>query len=328
MDTADLLNKRVIVVLGKGGTGKSTLSAALAYLAAEQGKRVLVFQTTSKEMVSHFFGHDGVGYVEEEVYPGVMTGNLYPQQAVLEEFLTFHIRFKRIYKRLFKSPIYKYTIQGIPGLKELLTVGKVMVYESMVNEDTNKRLYDLIILDAPATGHGVSFLQVPAVAMDTIPFGPVYKNSKAVFDLLTDPKRSACCIVSLPEEMPVNESVDLQKSVVEELKLPMGPVFMNQMLSGVIDEDDVPALKDEEKRKQLVETISGITNQPDIAPAMMESMDSYVKRFEICRYYVNDIKNRMNVEPIIIPYLYRDNFQLDEIKRIAKEIKPFVTAEA
>jgi anion-transporting ArsA/GET3 family ATPase len=328
MDSRSLLDKRVLVVLGKGGTGKSTLCATLAFLAAEQGKRVLIVQSTSKEIISYFFGHREVGYVEQEVYRNIKTANLYPQQAVLEEFLRVHIRFRGIYKRLFRSPVYKYTVQAIPGLKELLTIGKVMVYEGMRDERANRPLYDLIILDAPATGHVVSFLQVPMVAMETVSFGPLYKNSKAVFDLLADPQKTSCCIVTLPEEMAVNETCELYEAITKELKLSVGSVFMNQMITGLFGDKEEKAFVKKDLKPEISRSVSRLTGNPELAEAMLESLDSYLRRHKLCEFFLNDLRGRLEVEPVIIPYLYRDDFKLDAIKEIARVVKPFVAVES
>src|SRR5256885_7415178 len=155
-----LLEKRVIFVTGKGGVGKSTVAAALGVAAARKGKRAIICEVAQQERMSRFFERQGVGYHETEIAPNLFAFSIDPQRA-LEEYLLMQIKVKPVYDLMFKNRVFTYFAAATPGLRELVTVGKVWELAQLDRRVKRGSKYDVVIVDAPATGHGVSILKTP-----------------------------------------------------------------------------------------------------------------------------------------------------------------------
>jgi Mrp family chromosome partitioning ATPase len=224
--SAALLDRRFLVVTGKGGVGKSSVSAALALLAARRGKRVLVCELNAQERVASLLGAMPSGGRVRELEPGISTVNVTPAEA-MREYGLMVLKFKTIYEAVFENRIVRHFLRVIPSLAELVMLGKVL-HEVRV-EDGGRPRWDLVILDAPATGHAVQLLRVPAALLDTVPPGPLRKDAEWMNALLVDPRTTAVSIVTLPEEMPVNEAIDLDAQVRGVLGIARGALVVNAM---------------------------------------------------------------------------------------------------
>jgi anion-transporting ArsA/GET3 family ATPase len=224
-----LLDKRLLVVTGKGGVGKSTVSAALALLASRRGKRVLVCEVNAQESVAPMLGAPPSGSVAREVLPGLSTINVTPAEAMREYGLAV-VKFRTIYDAVFENRAVRYFLRVIPALTELVLLGKIL-NETRAQEGGRWR-WDLVIMDAPATGHAVQLLRVPAALIDTVPAGPLRRDAEWMRDLLVDPAWSSLSIVTLPEEMPVNEAIEFDAQARGILGIPRGVLFVNAMLEN------------------------------------------------------------------------------------------------
>lgn len=221
-----LLEKRLLVVTGKGGAGKSTVCAALALAASRRGKRVLVCEVDAQESVAPMLGGAPSGSSIREVLPRLYTINVTPAEAMREYGLAI-LKFQTIYDAVFENRAVKYFLRIVPSLAELVMLGKILK-ESRAKED-GRCCWDLVIMDAPATGHAVQLLRVPAALVDTIPAGPLRRDAEWMRDLLVDPAWTSLSIVTLPEEMPVNEAIDFDSQVRSILGIPRGVLFVNAM---------------------------------------------------------------------------------------------------
>lgn len=226
MSGSDLLDRRLVVVTGKGGVGKSTVSAALAMLAARRGKRVLVAEVDARERVAPMLGGRPSGPVVRPVLPGISTVNVDPRHA-LEEYALMVVKVRAIYQAVFENRVVRFFLRAVPSLAETLMLGKIL-HEAR-SEDHGRPRWDLVIVDAPATGHAVQLLGVPRALLDTVPGGPLRRDAEWMQALLSDPARTAVVLVSLPEEMPVTETAELDAQLGQGLALPRGPVFLNAM---------------------------------------------------------------------------------------------------
>ena len=183
----DLFSRRLIIQCGKGGTGKTTLSAALAVHAASLGKRVLLVEVDTHDRFAPLFGlKEPVGYEVREVRGGVFALNLDPQLVIVDFFKT-HVKFKAFYKQIIDSKIFQYFYEAAPGVKEIICMGKVWRLLGERHAFSGKPVWDVIILDAPATGHGISLLNIAQSAYETL-FGPMKKHAEKIRDMLRDPK--------------------------------------------------------------------------------------------------------------------------------------------
>jgi len=219
---------RVLVIAGKGGVGKTTVAAALARMAADHGLSVLVVELEGKSGISAAFGRRGyLGYDESVLYrgaPGAGTGGavrgrrLTPDDALLE-YLADH-GLKRVSKRLVRSGVVDVVATAIPGIRDVLVLGKIKQLEQ-------GRVADLVIVDAPATGHAMTFLTSASGLLDAARSGPVRAQAADVVEMLSDHSRCRVMLVTLPEEMPVSETVEAAYQLEDRVGVQLGPVVVN-----------------------------------------------------------------------------------------------------
>ncbi len=239
MAAANVLDRRLLVVTGKGGVGKSTVSAALALLAARAGKRVLVCEVNAQERVAPLLGAPPSGSAIREASPGVFTVNVTPHEA-MREYGLMVLKFRTIYDAVFENRLVRYFLRVVPSLAELVTLGKIL-HEARA-EDRGRPRWDLVVVDAPATGHAVQLLRVPSAIIDTVPAGPLRGDAEWMEALLVDPLRTALVIVTLPEEMPVNEAIDLDSQVRALLGMDRAALFVNAMPQARFGPDELARL--------------------------------------------------------------------------------------
>lgn len=241
MPGPSLLDRRLLIVTGKGGVGKSTISAALALVAARRGKRVLVCELNAQERIAPLLGGPPAGSAVREARPGISSVVLTPHDA-MREYGLMVLKFRTIYEAVFENRVVRYFLKVIPSLAELVMLGKVL-HEVRAREGARPR-WDLVILDAPATGHAVQLLRVPAALLDTVPAGPLRSDARWMQDLLVDPAVTALSIVTLPEEMPVNEAIELDTQVRGVLGIARAALFVNAMPERRFDAAEREALLD------------------------------------------------------------------------------------
>lgn len=229
MDVASFFRQsRVLVVAGKGGVGKTTVTAALAGAAARAGLSVLVVELEGKTGVPAAFGRGDALDYEETVLaenPGVVRARRITPDDALLEYLADH-GMKRISKRLVSSGALDVVATAIPGIRDILVLGKV---KSLEREGSA----DLILVDAPATGHAMTFLSSAQGLLDAARAGPVRTQAADVVELLTDPSRLQVALVTLPEEMPVNEVVEAAYALEDRIGVSLGPVVVTGCLPEV-----------------------------------------------------------------------------------------------
>ncbi len=208
----------VFIVAGKGGVGKTTVTAALAVAAAGAGLSVLIVEVEGKSGLASMFDKPALTYDEGPLGDGIVARTLTPD-AALVDYLVSH-GLKRISKRLASSGALDVVATAVPGMRDILVLGKVKAIEE-------SRAADLIILDAPAAGHAVSFLLSPRGLLDAVKVGPVNKQASDVVRLLSDPARCQVLLVTIPEETPVNELVDTAYAIEDKVGVALGPVIVN-----------------------------------------------------------------------------------------------------
>jgi anion-transporting ArsA/GET3 family ATPase len=234
---AGLLDQRLLVVSGKGGVGKSTLAAALALEGVRRGKRTLVYEVNADERVSGMLGHPPAGPEVKALEPNLWAVDVRPASA-LKEYALLRIKSERVYKIVFENRFVRYFLRFLPSLQELVMLGKLTYHLQETLPDGRPR-FDLIVLDAPATGHAISYLSVPQVLLDTVPPGPLSDEVKVMRDLITDPAITQAILVSLPEEMPVNETIDLHRALTQKVKVTPGAVVLNQAVARRFTDEDL-----------------------------------------------------------------------------------------
>lgn len=248
MTLDDLYRRRLLVVVGKGGVGKTTVACALALEAARRGKRVLLCEVDGVARASQLLqaapGPLGQA-VETAAGPWVMAVE---GRAALAEYLGMIIPVKRLLQTVLKSQLYQYFVAAAPGLKELMTLGKIWYEAERTGGDGDA--WDHVIVDAPATGHGLQYLRMPAAARDTFEIGLVHREAQRIVDLLTDPVRTAVNLVTTAEEMPVNETISMYRALRDDLAMPTGLLFVNRVHAGDLAAADAARLEQAAKAQR------------------------------------------------------------------------------
>jgi anion-transporting ArsA/GET3 family ATPase len=280
MGIGDVLAKPLVVVTGKGGVGKTTVAAALAVLATRRGLRTIVAEVARRGDVPRLLG-DG--------HPDVHHISIDPQQA-LEEYLTDQLPLRSLADLLASSRLFSYLAAATPGMRELLTIGKAWDLTQEVPRTGTGR-YDLVLLDAPATGHGVAVLSAPSTFAEAARVGPVARQGRTIHAALSDPARTGVVAVTTGEETPVNETLALRAALRAGIGLDLDAVVANrlwpdrvgvagaQALAGI--EGDDPAVraalaghaKARTQRAQLARLRRGLDQPPIRLPHVVTGGD-------------------------------------------------------
>jgi len=208
----------VVIVAGKGGVGKTTVAAALAVAAARAGLRVLVVEVEGKSGLASMFGTAELGYDEIDLEERIRARYLTPDAALVDYLETHGMR--RISKRLVASGALDVVATAVPGMRDILVLGKVKSLEE-------SKVADLIVVDAPAAGHAITFLLSARGLVDAVSVGPIRKQAADVVGLLSDPSRCQVLLVTVPEETPVSEAVDTAFAVEDRAGVALGPIVVN-----------------------------------------------------------------------------------------------------
>jgi anion-transporting ArsA/GET3 family ATPase len=237
-----LLTKPLLVVTGKGGVGKSTVAAALGMAAAARGRRTIVAEVAARDDISRALvaGEDVPSFVERELGPGLHHISIDPESA-LEEYVKDQLP-RGVADLLAASRMFSYLVAATPGLRELLTVGKVWELAQPDRRTPGAHPYDLVILDAPATGHGVAVLTAPGTFADAARMGPIARQGGIIHGMLADPDQTGIVAVATAEEMPVNETLALRDALHAELGQRFAGVVVNGVLPSRFRRADVAAL--------------------------------------------------------------------------------------
>lgn len=217
-----LLQKRLVFVTGKGGVGKTTVAAALALLAAEQGKRTLVAEVDAKGNLADFFETGPTAFEPREVVPNLHAMTMQTEDS-LKEYLRLQLKLPMAARLGPLARTFDFVANAAPGVKEVLTVGKFLW-------EVRERHYDLVVVDAVATGHVVAQLAAPQGIREMVKVGLVREQTGWMIDLLGDPVVTGAVIVASPEEMPVNETIELAGRIGADTNVDLAAVVVNRVL--------------------------------------------------------------------------------------------------
>jgi anion-transporting ArsA/GET3 family ATPase len=228
----DVFDRRLILVVGKGGVGRSTVAAAIAEQCARRGRKTLLFETNANDRFGSYFDKPPVGPELAPLAPNLWGVNTTPAHA-LEEYGLMVLKFKSVYEMVFENRVTRAFLRAIPGLDDYALLGKAWFHTT--EEKRGNRVWDTVVFDMPASGHSVSMLRIPWVITDTVPEGPLTRDARTVKELLTDPARTAVVLVTLAEEMPVNEAMEL------EAKLTTMGIVPHQIVCNQVYPEHFPA---------------------------------------------------------------------------------------
>ncbi len=303
----ELLTKPLLVVTGKGGVGKSTVAAALGMAAAARGQRTIVAEVAARDDISRALRDDvpdGETFVERNLGAGLHHISIDPESA-LEEYVKDQLP-KGVAGLLSSSRMFSYLVAATPGLRELLTVGKVWELAQPDRRTPGAHPYDLVILDAPATGHGVAVLTAPGTFANAARMGPIARQGAIIHEMLADPDQTAIVAVATAEEMPVNETLALRDALRDELGQRFAGVVVNGVLPTRFRRADVAAL----------ETV-GADGSRAVRAARTEAARARAHRAQVARLRrgVGDVEVRT------LPFVFEhDGLGGDALARLGEEL--------
>jgi anion-transporting ArsA/GET3 family ATPase len=222
----ELDTKRLVVVLGKGGVGRTTIAMSLAAHLAARGKRTLFYQANAKDRLSALLGGPPASEEIRLVRPNLWAVNTHPQ-AALHEYGVMVLRYEAVYRMVLENRVSQALIRAIPGLDDYAVLGKLWYHTT--EEVRGQRRFDTIVFDAPATGHAVTMLRIPHSILEAVPEGPLTRDAVKVRTLIEDPARTAAILVTLAEEMPTNETIELAGQLERGSGLRASGLIVNQV---------------------------------------------------------------------------------------------------
>ena len=304
-----LRDRRLLYVTGKGGVGKTTVAAALGLAAAEAGRRTIVCEVAEQDRVSRAFQRQGVvPETEVELAENLWAITIDPQRA-LEEWLARQVGGAGL-RVLARSSAFQYFVAAAPGAKELITIAKVWELAQPERWDRTSRTYDLVVVDAPASGHGLAMLTTPRTFGEIARVGPIRRQAFRVRDLLADPEQTGYVAVAVPEEMPVNETLDLER----RLPAAAGGVGLEAIVVNALWPERFSAADAEQLRNASVDGHS-----PQAAAALRAALAAH-GRARAQRSHLRRLRRSTAARVVTLPFLFEAELGLPEYERLASEL--------
>jgi anion-transporting ArsA/GET3 family ATPase len=292
----------VLVVAGKGGVGKTTMAAAIARMASTTGRSVLIVELEGKSGITGAFGQaEDLAYDEVELQPehGPDQGWIRARRITPDDALVEYLRdhgLKRVSKRLVSSGVVDVVSTAIPGIRDVLVLGKIKQLE-------RDGVADLIVVDAPATGHAITFLTSASGLVNAARGGPLRSQAQEVVTMLDDPTRCLVILITLPEEMPVSETIESAYTLEDAAGVQLGPVIVNAC-DPVPDGLDVPT--------EEVATDAGITVDPLHLDALERARCFRLERHALSDHQITRLSQELPLPQLLVPRLDADAMGPDE----------------
>ncbi len=302
---------RVIIVAGKGGVGKTTVSAALAVTAARAGLRTLLVDVEATGSLPGLFGRDApLGYQPATLAPGTegraeIMGRVIAPDDALVDYLDDH-GLRRVSKRMSTTGTLDLVATAIPGIKDILVLGKVKQLAA-AGERNEPGSFDTIVVDAPAAGHAVTFLASASGLADAIGVGPIRHQAADVIDLITDPHRCQVLLVTLPEETPVNELIETAFHLEDRAGVALCPVVLNGLLEPLDLPDDPVAAAEGE----------GITLGDDVAATLGAAADFRRRRQELQATQAARLAAGLPLAQLPLPFVWTSDLGPADVELLA-----------
>jgi len=234
--------RKLYFVTGKGGVGKTCVAAALAHRLAAEVLRVLLVEIGGVSSLGRHFGLDAVEYEPEEAAPNILICRITPAEC-LREYGLMKLRIRKLHDLVFENPFVKSLINLMPGMEELLLIGKLGYLVQAIDKDPRKARWDVVVVDAPPTGQGAGLLSLPSTVLATVKAGPVAKEVAQLQGIITDEQTTAICIVTNPEELAVDEALELERELIDGNGLPLTAVVANRTISVRLGRQDAEVLQ-------------------------------------------------------------------------------------
>jgi anion-transporting ArsA/GET3 family ATPase len=234
----------------------------------------------------------------------------------MDEYVRHTVRVEMLVRRILESPIYRHFYSWAPGLKDLVLLGKIVVLAEAKEGWSRKPRYDVVIVDAPATGHGLSLLKAPVAASAAIPVGPIGYQARWILQRLRDPRYTALTIVAIPEEMAVVEALEFHRVAREELGIAPVAVFLNACHERRLREDD-----EAEVLRLTSLGAEGRLAQGVTLPAALAAARHHIRRRKLTRFYQARLKRVLSVPVIALPYVFEEELRPASLRLLAARLQ-------
>jgi anion-transporting ArsA/GET3 family ATPase len=304
----NLADKRFILVVGKGGVGRSTVAAAIAGQLARAGKKTLLFETNANDRFGNYFDKPAVGTEVTQLAPNLSAVNATPA-AALAEYGMMVLRWKSVYEMIFENRVTKAFIRAVPGMDDYAILGKAWYHTTETK--WGKPVWDVVVFDMPASGHAYSMLRIPWVIVDTVPEGPLTRDARTTRELLVDPARTAAVMVTLAEEMPVNEAIELEAKLVALGIVPQAAV-VNQVYPNHFPQSSPVS--------RILDTIAADPNAP--APLAQVAGHGVLARDRrlLNERYLAELRRRTKMPVTELPIIFADKLGPAHIAQLGQDL--------
>jgi anion-transporting ArsA/GET3 family ATPase len=307
----DLLQLKLVFVTGKGGVGKTTVAAALASLAAQQGKRVLACEVDAKGDLSSLFEAGRTNFTPQQIAPNIWSMSM-DTEASLREYLKLHLRIPVVGRIGPLAKAFDFVATAAPGVREILTVGK-LCYE------VRERHYDLVVVDAPASGHIIGQLAAPQAINDLVKVGLIRGQTDWMLEILSDPEQTGLVAVTTPEEMPVSETLELTERVKVETTVHMSAVVVNLVLPELFGQRE-EVIFEQLRQSDNVEILS-TRSGGDVAPVLEAArLAVTMRRTRSAHLQRLQAGLPVGLPVLLLPYLFTRTHGLRATRQVAQSL--------
>jgi anion-transporting ArsA/GET3 family ATPase len=306
---ANLSDKRLVFVTGKGGVGKSTVALALGIAAARRGLRTIVAELSGQARAAETFGVASAVGQEVSLDGGGLHATSVEMEPALEEYL--HERAGRVGDLLTASRAFHAFASATPGMRELMTFGKAWELAQNPRRISGKAPYDLVIVDAPATGHALGGLRTPSTFAEIARVGPIASQGRTIDATLRDPAQTAVLAVALPEEMPVTETLDLRRRLPQAIGLELAAVVVNACL---------PDRLGPRQARTIADALATTGGTPAVHAALRTALSEHA-RARGQREQVARLAEGLGSPPLELPYLFVEALDPKALARLSDRLE-------